>query len=119
MFDVPRKKSSLKKPNIPPTNLKGVETYYRNLGYKSDPVLETKSDADLTFVKPLPDGRRIHVRVKKGTKYFTHSSHIDKTDPGRSMIGHLLNDVLLDKPKHQEFRTPIRKKRSKRSKKSR
>jgi len=115
---MPRKKRSFTKPNIPPTNLQGVETYYRNLGYRPNPVLENKGDADITFVKPLPDGRRKHIKVKKGTKYFTHTVHIDKTDPGRNIIGHVIDDVLLGEPRHQKFRTPIKKKRNKRSKKS-
>jgi hypothetical protein len=117
---MPRKKSSIKKPNIPPTNLQGIETYYRNLGYRPNPTLEDRGDADVTFVKPLPDGRRKHVRVKKGTKYFTHETHIDKTDPGRNPVGHILNDVLLDEPRHEKFRTPVKKKqKTRRAKKSR
>jgi len=116
---MPRKKSSLKKPNIPPTNLKGIETYYRNLGYQPNPVLENKGDSDISFVKPLPDGRRKHVRVKKGTKYFTHEVHIDKTDPGRNPLGHIIDDVLLEEPEHQKFRTPIKKKQKKKRSRAR
>jgi len=51
---------------LPPTNLKGVITYFRGRDYQQDPLLQFRKDADVTFVKLLPDGRRIHVRVKEG-----------------------------------------------------
>ena len=113
MSAMPKRKRSLKKPNIPPTSLKGIETYYRNRGYRPNPILEDKEGADITFVKPLPDGRRIHVRVKEGRQYLTHEVHIDKTDPGRSLLGHIIDDVLLDEPSHQKYRTPRRKSKKK------
>lgn len=113
-----KKKHSFKKPVIPPTTLDGIETYYRNRGYRPNPFLEEKEDADITFVKPLPNGSRIHVRVHEGTKYFTHEVHIDKTDPGRSPVGHILNDVLTDDVEHQKFRTPKRKTQKKRKTRS-
>jgi hypothetical protein len=97
-------------PRLPPTNLKGVSTYYRKRGYSPDPLLEDKEDADLTFVKPLPDGRRIHVRVKEGREYIHGEEHIDRVDPNRDPIGHLVGDVLIDGVPHHKFKILKRKK---------
>ena len=90
---------------MPPTNLEGVSTYYRKRGYSPEPVLEDKKDADLTFAKPLPDGRRKHVRVKEGRKYLHIEEHIDRVDPNRDPIGHLVQDVFaIDEVPHRKFK---------------
>jgi hypothetical protein len=78
---------------LPPTNLKGIETYLRNKGYRIDPVLQDKKPrAKLTFDKPLPDGRRLHGSVYRSKGRFRVKQHIDSHDPYRNPIGHLLND---------------------------
>ena len=84
--------------------MKSLETYYRNRGYRPNPLLEDRGDADLTFVKPLPDGRRIHLRIKERRDYLNVEQHIDSSDPGRNPIGHVIKDVLLDEPRHEKFR---------------
>ena len=104
-------RSGPKRPRLPPTNLDGVSTYFRNRGYSPEPLLEDKGDADLTFVKPLPDGRRILVRVKEGRKYITIEQHIDKVDPDRDLLGHLIEDVIINGVQHSKYRILKRKKK--------
>ena len=102
-------KMGSKKPNLPPTNMKGVSTYYRRRGYSPNPLLADDGDADLTFAKPLPDGRRIHVRVKEGRKYIHGEQHIDKVDPNRDPIGHFIDDVIIDGVPHFKWKIPKKK----------
>ena len=83
----------LKKVRLPPTNLRGVESYLRNRGYRINPILQNnKPHAKLTFDKPLPDGRRLHGGVYRTKKGFQIKQHIDAADPYRNPIGHLLKD---------------------------
>lgn len=87
------KKNKIKKIRLPPTNLKGVETYLRNRGYRINPSLQgDKRGAKLTFDKPLPDGRRLHGDVHRGKTGIKIKQHIDPHDPYRNPIGHLLGD---------------------------
>ena len=112
---MPRKKTKVsKRPRLPPTNLKGVETYYRKRGFRPNPILEDKQNADLSLVKPLPDGRRIHIRVKEGRDWLNFEQHIDRADPGRTPIGHLVGDVLIGDTTHEKFRVRKRKPKKKR-----
>jgi len=83
----------IKKDRLPPTTLKGIETYLRNRGYRINPTLQDeKPRARLTFDKPLPDGRRIHGGVYSEKGKFKIKKHIDSFDPSRNPIGHLLSD---------------------------
>ena len=85
--------AKIKKIRLPPTNLKGIETYLRNRGYRINPILQgEKRHAKLTFDKPLPDGRRLHGSVYGGKGKFRVKQHIDRDDPYRNPIGHLLGD---------------------------
>jgi hypothetical protein len=87
------KKNKIKKIRLPPTNLKGIETHLRNKGYRINPSLQgDKHGAKLTFDKPLPDGRRLHGDVHRGKHGFKIEQHIDRRDPYRNPIGHLLED---------------------------
>jgi len=111
----PTKKS--KRERLPPQTLQSFDTYLRNRGFRPDPLLEDPKDADKTYVKPLPKGQRQHIRVKKGRTYLTVEEHIDKEDPGRSMVGHFLTDMLFDEPESKVYRLrlkkPAKKKRDK------
>ena len=90
---ISQRKKNIKKIRLPPTNAKGVETYLRNRGYRINPSLQgNKPGAKLTFDKPLPDGRRLHGEVHGGQKSLKIRQHIDKYDPYRNPIGHLLED---------------------------
>jgi len=108
-----KEKKKPKRAKLPPMTLKGYDTFLRNQGFRPDPVLQGPSDADHTYVKPLPNGSRLHLEVKKGRKYINIEEHTDKIDPGRSPIGHFVKDVLLDEPKHSKYRIPLRKKKKK------
>ena len=111
------KKKNLKKIRLPPTNLKGIETYLRNRGYRINPSLQDdKPGAKLTFDKPLPDGRRIHGSVHGSKKGFKIKRHIDKQDPYRNPIGHLLEDCTT---KIRNNISMVPKKKAKRRKKRR
>ena len=77
---------------LPPTNRAGIRTYYRHRGYRENPVLQSRKGATLTFVKPLPDGRRIHDRIYEAQRHFKIYRHIDRYDPGRAPVRHLLVD---------------------------
>jgi hypothetical protein len=97
MVKTNKKKGNMKKIRLPPTNLKGVETYLRRRGYRIGPALENdKPGAKLTFDKPLPDGRRIHGEVHDGREVLKIKQHIDKSDPYRDPIGHILNDCTTN-----------------------
>jgi len=111
----PKKKKTPKPPRLPPTTLQGVITYYRNRGYQQDPLLEDRKDADVTFRKPLPNGSRIHVRVKEGSKWLHVEQHIDSADPERDPIGHFVDDVVLGEIKHDKYKIRKRKTRSRRT----
>ena len=106
-----KKKPKSKRPRLPPMTLKGLESYYRNRGYSPNPPLEDRKDADLTLVKPLPDGSRMHLRIKKGRKYLNIEEHRDKVDPKRDALGHFVEDVLINGVPHYKYRIPLRKKK--------
>jgi hypothetical protein len=109
---MPRKKrSKSKRERLPPQTLESLDSYFRNRGYQPDSLLEDPQDADKTYVKPLPNGSRLHIRVKKGRKYLNVDEHIDSSDPSRSPIGHLIGDVFLDEPTHKKYRINLRKKK--------
>jgi len=86
-----------------PGTLEGIISYHRGRGWEQDPSLEEKQESQLvSFVKPLPDGSRLHRRVFKGKKYFTIREHKDTSDPKRDPIGHV-QDILIP-PKHKIIR---------------
>ena len=107
-----------KKPRLPPMrDLEAVKAYFRKKGYTSDPILEDREDADLTLAKPLPDGRRDHIRIKKGRKSFSATRHFDRVDPGRDPLGHILEDVIaLNDVPHTKFKIPKIPKRTEKKK---
>jgi hypothetical protein len=72
---------------FPPT-ISGVESTLRNRGFQPDPILAEQKGSFRNFVKPLPNGERIHIQVRNGREYLQIESHIDEFDPKRSMIGH-------------------------------
>lgn len=109
--------AKIKKIRLPPTNLKGVETYLRNRGYRINPILQgEKPRAKLTFDKPLPDGRRLHGSVFGGKGKFRVRQHIDSHDPYRNPIGHLLGDYGA---RHRTSSSVVRVRREKRRRKKR
>lgn len=85
-----RKPYKLKGP-FPP-NFDAVLTMLRKKGYQQDPLLAEQKGTFTNMVKPLPNGSRIHVQVRKGSKKIQIESHIDEYDPVRNPIGHLLED---------------------------
>jgi hypothetical protein len=78
---------------LPSTNRKGIRTYYHRRGYRENPLLQSRKGAKMTFVKPLPDGRRIHDRVYEFKNHYAIKRHIDSFDPGRSPGRHVLVDL--------------------------
>jgi len=91
---------------LPPTTLRGISTYFRRRGYEENPGLEFKRGADITFAKPLPDGRRIHIRIYEGRKNIYVERHIDKADPKRDPIKHFVEDVLIGGSEHEMYKIP-------------
>ena len=86
-----------------PGNREGISEYYRERGFREDPLLELKDRRSVTsFVKPLPDGSRLHLRVYKGRKYYTIDRHIDSYDPGRKYLMHLID--FIRPARHERFR---------------
>jgi len=110
------KKKKIKKVILPPTTLKGIETYLRNKRYRINPSLEDgKPRAKLSFDKPLPDGRRLHGHVSERKGKFFIKQHIDKRDPYRDPIGHLISDWGA----HHKTSSSVIKKRKKKGGKKR
>jgi hypothetical protein len=85
----------LKRPNIPPTNRQGLETYFRNHGFRINPILENFRDAIFTFDKPLPDGSRIHGEVQEGERKWRILMHFDGVNPYKDPFGHLSKDLQV------------------------
>ena len=104
-----KKTKKSKRERVPPLSLGGFETYLRNRGFQIDPPLQDPQDADLTASKPLPDGSRLHLRVKEGTNWLNVEEHRDSSDPSRSPIGHVINDVFLNEPETTKYRILKRK----------
>jgi len=75
-----------------PPNFEAVLTMLRNRGFQQDPYLADQKGTFTNLVKPLPNGSRIHVQVRKGSKKIQIESHIDDYDPARNPIGHLFED---------------------------
>src|SRR5260370_34850658 len=99
-----------KKVRLPPTTLEGIDTYHSRRGYRKDPVLAWPEGARRSYVKPLPDGRRIHVRVYEHARHFKIRTHIDHRDPGRDLLGHALVDGPV-KRRNQVVKVAKRKSR--------
>src|SRR5215470_6163800 len=81
-----------KKVRLPPTTLEGIAPYYSRRGFRRNPIMAWSEGADRNYVKPLPDGRRMHVRVYQFPRHFKIRTHIDHYDPGKDAIGHVLVD---------------------------
>ena len=82
-----------KQVRLPPTNLAGIDTYYGRRGYRKGPILAWPSGAARSFVKPLPGGERLHVKVEERPRHFKITTHVDQHDPGRDWLGHALVDM--------------------------
>lgn len=78
---------------MPPTDEKRIKKQFGKKGYRTNPVLQDPQDAVISFDKPLPDGRRIHVRVTDGGRYWNVKKHYDAADPYRNPFGHLQKDI--------------------------
>jgi hypothetical protein len=77
---------------LPPTNPKGVSTYFHRRGFKST-LLGDPRGAKMQFAKPLPQGGRKHVRVYEKGRGFVIREHIDRRDPETDPLGHLAYDL--------------------------
>lgn len=108
-----KKKPKSKRERLPPQTLESFDTYLRNRGFQPDPPLEDPQDADRTYAKPLPDGSRLHIRVKKGRQYLNIEEHRDNFDPNRYPLGHVLGDVIFEEPEHKKYRFKLRKPKKK------
>jgi hypothetical protein len=84
-----------------PGSLDGLKTYFGSRGFQESPSLESDVGQVASFAKPLPVGR-VHVRVFRGTKYYTIDTHRDAQDPNRNPLGHV-QDILFS-PKHSRRR---------------
>ena len=112
MSALPKKRTpKLQREKLPPQTLGSFDSYLRNRGFKPSPLLEDPQGADKTYVKPLPNGSRLHIRVTEGRKYLNIDEHIDRSDPNRNPIGHIIGDVILDEPTHKKYRIKLRKKK--------
>ena len=98
-----------------PTDEERIKKRFGKKGYRTNPVLQDPQGADITFDKPLPDGRRKHVRITDGGRYWNVKSHCDAADPYRNPFGHLQKDIGV---KHREETFKIKKTRSRQRKKS-
>jgi len=91
---------------LPPTNKKGIITYFRNRGYRTDPILQNPRMASVTFDKPLPDGSRVHGEAIKNKRKWLIKRHKDSYDPYRYPFKHLSKDTQV---KHREDVTKIKR----------
>lgn len=84
-----------------PGSLDGLKRHFCDRGFQEDPPLESDEGQVASFAKPLPVGR-IHVRIFRGTKYYTVDTHRDAQDPSRNPLGHV-HDMLFS-PEHSRRR---------------
>jgi hypothetical protein len=77
---------------LPPTNLKGISTYFHRRSFK-ETLLGNPKGAKMQFAKPLPQGGRKHVRVYEKRGRFVIREHVDRRDPERDLLGHLSHDL--------------------------
>ena len=84
---------------LPPTNQKGIRTYYGRRGFMKEPILQWRKGAKMTFVKPLPDGGRIHDRVYEFPRHYEIKRHFDQHDPGRAPVRHFVLDRVTHRDK--------------------
>ena len=89
--------------HLPPMTEEGLIKYFLRRGYQLNPPLQDDVGADFTFVKPLPKGGRKHVRVWIQPTRFKVEQHVDRVDPSRNPIGHLIDDVIIDGAPHEVF----------------
>jgi len=94
---------------LPAMTPEGLTKHFLKLGYRDDPLLESKKGADMTFVKPLPKGGQQHIRIWIGRKYFKIEEHNDRVDPNRDLFGHLIRDVVINGVPHDEYKISKRK----------
>ncbi len=87
-----RRGSLLPRFRQPPTARKGVETRFARLGFRKNPRLSFREGAKVVFDKPLPDGRRIDVKLHEFPRHFEAKVHIDSRDPYRDPVGHVVKD---------------------------
>src|SRR5690242_13396379 len=85
-----------------PGSLEGIAKHYADRGYQADPGLESDEGQVASFVHKIPDGRRVHVKVFRGPKYYTVDKHIDSADPEVNPIGHI-QDIVFS-PDHRRTR---------------
>jgi len=79
--------------NIPRTK-SGLAKYIGKKGFRKKPLLAGTKAEDLWFTKPIPNDKQIHVRIwLKGRKNVKIEKHIDRSDPYRNPLGHLIADV--------------------------
>jgi hypothetical protein len=92
----------------PPGSLEGIRRYYAERGYNQDPFWESKEDNQVaSFVKPIPGETgqsRHHIRVIKKRGHYLIDEHVDRYDPERNQLGHLVD--IVDPPPHNRFRVP-------------
>ena len=94
-------RSLLPRFRLPPTTRKGVETRFARLGFRKNPRLSFREGAEVVFDKPLPDGRRMDVKLHEYPRHFEAKVHIDQHDPYRDPVGHALKDLRV----HRRGRT--------------
>lgn len=95
---------------MPAITAESLAKHFLKLGYRNDPVLESKKGADMTFVKPLPKGGQQHIRIWIGREYYKIEEHNDRVDPNRDLVGHLVSDVIINGVPHNKYK--IRRKRT-------
>lgn len=80
-----------------------IRTYYGRKGFTEGTPLESDEGQFMSFWKRTPDGRRVHVKIFKGSKYYTIDKHVDQADPAVNPFGHAIQDVLFS-PEHTRKR---------------
>jgi hypothetical protein len=97
---------SFSRPILPP-NIKAMKTYYRNRGYRINPMLQNpRFPCIFTFDKPLPNGSRMHGEVVQSERKWIVKTHKDIADPYREPLRHLRKDLEV---RHRDQIIKIRK----------
>ena len=76
----------------------GFRDYYGHKGFTEGSDLESDEGQFMSFWKRTPDGKRVHVKIFRGTQYYTIDKHVDRADPAVNPFGHI-PDIIFS-PEH-------------------
>jgi hypothetical protein len=88
--------------DLPRGTVNGFRDHYGHKGFTEGTELESDEGQFMSFWKRTPDGKRVHIKIFRGSKYYTIDRHVDRADPAVNPFGHV-PDILFS-PEHTRQR---------------